>query len=290
MPTTPTTPRGTSVASAGALRPRGTAMIALRALAPPLALALACLLPDVAVAQPVSLPTAVNKSGRMRMLSQRIVKAQAQYSHGILVERAVEVLQVSVREMGQGLDELKRVQPTPEIKATFAQLDAKARPFLSAAAVPAKMDATRLAAINAQADEVLDLAHKLTGLYEQAGRSSSAKLINMAGRQRMLSQRMSKNYFLIQAGVAGVTAAEIARDQKEFTSALATLNAAPLANDPIRQDLELAAVQWVFFENALAAKSGDRTALQNVATTSERLLEVMDDLTLQYEQALKDLL
>ena len=250
---------------------------------------LAAALPDVSHGQ-VSLSTAINKSGRMRMLSQRIVKAQAQYAHGILLDRAGDVLRTSVREMGEGLDELKRVQPTAEIKATYTQLDAKARPLLSAAAVVAKHDATRLAALNAQADEVLELAHKLTGLYEQAGKAAGAKLINVAGRQRMLSQRMSKNYFLIHLRVQGVTPAEIARDQKEFVSALAMLRGAPLTNAPIKQDLDLADVQWVFFDNALGAKTADRSALQNVATTSERILEVMDDLTLQYDQALKDLL
>jgi nitrate/nitrite-specific signal transduction histidine kinase len=254
-----------------------------------LAAGLAATLPDVGWAQ-VSLSTAINKSGRMRMLSQRIIKAQAQYSHGILIDRASDVLRTSVREMGEGLDDLKRLQPNAEIRSTYAQLEAKARPFLAAAAVVAKLDAPRLAALNAQADEVLDLAHKLTGQYEQAGKAAGAKLINVAGRQRMLSQRMSKNYFLIHAAVPGVTQAEIARDQKEFVSALAMLKAAPLTNAPIKQDLDLADVQWVFFENALGVKTADRSALQNVATTSERILEVMDDLTLQYDQALKDLL
>ena len=94
----------------------------------------------------------------------------------------------------------------------------------------------------------------------------------------------------VQMSSGDLREAEIARDQKEFVSALAMLRGAPLTNAPIKQDLDLADVQWVFFDNALGAKTADRSALQNVATTSERILEVMDDLTLQYDQALKDLL
>jgi hypothetical protein len=63
---------------------------------------------------------------------------------------------------------------------------------------------------------------------------------------------------------------------------------APQNTPQIRATIELGRSQWVFFDNALAAygKGGDAASdARNVATTSERILEVMDQLTVLYSQA-----
>ena len=71
--------------------------------------------------------------------------------------------------------------------------------------------------------------------------------------------------------------------------ALSGAAAAPLSTPGIRDELALGESQWVFFEAALQRKS-DARGLETVATTSERLLEVMDRLTDLYDNALKDAL
>ena len=53
------------------------------------------------------------------------------------------------------------------------------------------------------------------------------------------------------------------------------------------QELELAQVQWVFFDNALKSAITPATRTQmitNIATTSERILEVMDRVTGMYDK------
>ena len=45
--------------------------------------------------------------------------------------------------------------------------------------------------------------------------------------------------------------------------------------------------QWLFFEQALVGAVDLNSALKNVATTSERLLETMNNLTGLYSKALK---
>ncbi len=61
------------------------------------------------------------------------------------------------------------------------------------------------------------------------------------------------------------------------------------ATPAIRTQLDLAQGQWVFFDAALQRQT-DKRGLEAVATTSERLLEVMNRLTDLYEVALKDVL
>lgn len=72
--------------------------------------------------------------------------------------------------------------------------------------------------------------------------------------------------------------------RNEFKGALQELFASPQNTPAIRKELELARMQWVFFENALAQESVQHPAFAvNVATSSERILEVMDRVTGMYE-------
>jgi hypothetical protein len=105
----------------------------------------------------------------------------------------------------------------------------------------------------------------------------------------MLSQRMAKCFLFEQSGVAaGNLKAEMEVARGEFVAALAELNAAPANNIAIRQDLDLANTQWLFFEQALNGRESNREiAARNVATTSERILEVMDSLTGRYESLVR---
>jgi hypothetical protein len=103
----------------------------------------------------------------------------------------------------------------------------------------------------------------------------------------MLSQRLAKLYMLKKWGFnQPEIASGIEQAKKEFTSALQELAAAPQNTPAIRQELELAKTQWVFFENALGQHDGgeDLMFASNVATTSERILEVMDKVTALYEK------
>ena len=114
--------------------------------------------------------------------------------------------------------------------------------------------------------------------------------MNTAGRQRALSQRLAKNYFLLAANLEGKgTREEMKSDADAFRQAMAQLAAAPLSTPAIRNELALGEAQWVFFDAALQRKPDER-ALETVGTTSERLLEVMDRLTGLYDAALREVL
>ena len=79
------------------------------------------------------------------------------------------------------------------------------------------------------------------------------------------------------------------QDAAQFQAALAQLTSAPVSTPAIRAALELGQGQWLFLDAALK-RQPDARALEDVAHTSERLLEVMDELTGLYEAALRDVL
>ncbi|MDP2792664.1 MAG: cyclic nucleotide-binding domain-containing protein [Sulfurisoma sp.] len=111
-------------------------------------------------------------------------------------------------------------------------------------------------------------------------------VINMSGRQRMLSQRMAKFYLFQQCDIhvtrSRVGLAEAAR---ESTSALAELAVAAKEIPRIEAQLDLVSQHWDLLKSALAAPShadGKRQA-SLVSTTSERLLRQMDAAVGLYE-------
>ena len=133
--------------------------------------------------------------------------------------------------------------------------------------------------------KVLALANKGTLQLEQVSGKPVGKLVNIAGRQRMLSQRVAK-FYLAQAWGASVpnAQAELDKARAEFVTAIDVLANAPEATAQIRQEIDLARNQWVFYEAALKQNSAGAASERstNVFLSSENILSVMDKVTGMY--------
>ena len=131
---------------------------------------------------------------------------------------------------------------------------------------------------------VLALAHQGTQQFEAAQSKPVGKLVNMAGRQRMLSQRMAMYYLAARLPIdAPAAVAEITKARGDFVNAMAFLRLAPETTPQIQEQLQLADGQWVFFDAALrrsgSSDAGSARALGEIFMASENLLSVMDRVT-----------
>ena len=239
-------------------------------------------------AQRLDTPRAIDMAGRLRMLSQRCTKAYLQWGQSIAGDSARTLLQESVSRYEAHLAALKTFMPNPAVQASLPQLQTLWSQFK--ALLIGEPSRTGAAALYDANETLQSAAHYLTVSYGNTNGSPLEYLIGLAGRQRMLSQRLAKNYGLVAAGLdSRPLRDQIAGDAEEFQRAMAQLAGAPLSTPAIRTTLELGQGQWVFFDMAIKRQPNAR-GLEDVATTSERLLEVMDSLTALYEVALQDVL
>jgi hypothetical protein len=235
-------------------------------------------------AQVSSLSDAINKAGRQRMLSQRMAKSWLAVLMGVDTAQAQMVLDRSMSLFDRQLVELKSYASNDALKLTYQQLDQVWGDFKTTLVgqAPNRAQAMRLLELDAA---VLKLANQGTGQFETLSTKPAGRLVNMAGRQRMLSQRMAKFYYSASMSVdTDQSRSELQKARTEFLAAMQTLKNAPEATARIKEDITLAETQWVFFDQALQ-KIGTAAAAKShsdVFITSENMLSSMDRVTSLY--------
>lgn len=194
--------------------------------------------------------------------------------------------------MQTAFDELSTNVYSDDITQQLAATKSESTKLTTLLAVPPKKEL--LAAASQQADKLTAQANKATELMTVLAKTSSAKILDIAGKQRMLSQRIAKNYFLIAANVSATSIPamrqQMTADRAEFKTAFGVLQNSPISTQSIRNEIELCNAQWFLFEISID-KSIDRPfVMEDVAATSENLLEVANNLTVLYEKALKEVM
>jgi AmiR/NasT family two-component response regulator len=230
---------------------------------------------------------AINRAGRLRMLSQRIVKLYALAALGVEVAGSRALLADSGMQIGQSLALLGRTLSRP----TFGDLvDAVEVTWASVqSSLGAPPVAERIAVLDQDAERLLELSDRLTQALENAGLAPTLHLINVSGRQRMLAQRLAKLALLRQAGPLSPQEplpGDLAPTAEAFERGLAFLRHIPLSTPSIREATAEADACWQ--EMLAAVRSGATPAARvTLAATSEALLELFDRLTREYEHSMQ---
>jgi AmiR/NasT family two-component response regulator len=230
---------------------------------------------------------AVNKAGQLRMLSQRIALAYAQAVSDRPPGTIVDTLADSVERVEANLAMLRRAISAKGYGDFVDRVVASWQELKALLDGPPQAQAVER--IDARAEQMLDDAERLTGFLESSGLVTTLHIINVAGRQRMLSQRIAKLCFLLALNPEPARLRELRDIAAKFQEVLDYLNDVPLSSAAIRTSLEQANLHWASMSEALGAL-GDRDTLVRVAFISEQLLGVFERLAQLYEQSMQMLI
>ena len=244
------------------------------------------------IIESANLAEAVNRSGQLRMLSQRVVKLHLLQAAGVQVAQHTTLLQESLARVDANLTFLRKnvSQSTyGDLLAHVSQTWGELKEALAHSHVPA---------MEQQAEALLLGAERLTSSLERSGAGAPLNVLNMAGRQRMLAQRFCKYALLCQTvepvqvepALACMRAA-----QSEFEEALTYLNGIPLSTPDIHHTLAAAGVAWV--EMVAASQALGRLGsvqgavpMALLAERSEVLLGLFEQLATHYAHSMQMLL
>lgn len=230
----------------------------------------------------------INRSARMRDLSQRLVKLKTQQFLQIAPDATSDSIVATEKLISSHLQFLSSSVPA----TSRSKVDVLNR-LATALVTQSKVSPTAESLIqtNAASLEVLKAADELTVEMQSLAKIKAVEVINVAGRQRMLSQRMAKNFMLAGAKVDAKDAvARIATDRKLFSDSMKTLSDSPVADAKVKQELANLASRYKKFDDLVADTSEKglaKTNLTAIATMSEQLLASAHELTVLFEEALK---
>ena len=197
---------------------------------------------------------AVNKAGQQRMITQRILKDYALIGMNNIYGDPKKDLPEMIKIFDTNLNELKgfiKDKPSLESLNEVSALWEPIKKILQEA--PSKDKVVKL---QEDLEVLLKSANKSAGMIMKSSGEASSEIVNTAGKQRMLSQRMASLYMLKVWDIVDPKFEEkLTNAMDEFSQAHETLLASKLNTDEINVLLENTGMAFMFFEMSRESKS-----------------------------------
>jgi len=222
---------------------------------------------------------AVNIAGKQRMYTQRMLKDYAMRGMGNTFGDPVKDLSETVNNFTDHLQALKAYAKRAETKKSLDEVEVLWKPIKQI--LSEKPEKEKVEKLQVDMDMLLHAADKATKLFAKESGKTSGEIVNMAGRQRMLSQRMASLYML---KVWGVKDPEFKTKLDEtltlFKSSLETLEKSPLNSEEIHGLLAKVKRSFIFFE--MMNRSSSKFVPTLIYKKSNDILKNMNRVTQLY--------
>ena len=243
----------------------------------------------------------INLAGKQRMLTQKMSKEALFIAKGIDTKANIEALKKTealfdktLKGLIDGDDELKLPKTTD--KEILAQLKKVSELWASMkksidSVVSGKVDKKVLEAI---AKENLPLLKNMNQAVQMYAKASGSKLspekadtINRAGKQRMLTQKMTKELLLVANGIdAEANKANAKKTAELFESTLKDLTD-KCKDEKIKAQLGVVAKLWSDYKDIVVKADTSDASLKKAEEMNMPLLKNMNKAVKMYEASVK---
>lgn len=237
--------------------------------------------------------TVINLAGKQRMLTQKMSKEVLLVAKGVNADANGASLKKTVALFDKTLKGLVTGDASLNLPATtdkdiLAQLQVVSDLWTPFKASIEKADLATVASTNIA---LLKNMNKAVGMFAKASGSTlspeMAKTINLAGKQRMLTQKMTKELLLIANGIdADANTAAIKKTAALFESTLNDL-IAKCKKDEIKAQLGVVSKLWADYSPIVTKADVSEAALKSADTMNIPLLKNMNKAVQMYEASAK---
>ncbi len=226
-----------------------------------------------------NLSQAVNIAGKQRMYTQRLLKDYAMIGMGNTFANPKDDLKKVMDSFEEHMDSLDNYTKDAQTKKSIQktkELWSSIKSQLSS--TPSKESAKKL---QKDLDTLLKEADNTTKLFAKQTAEKSGEIINISGRQRMLSQRMASLYMLKVWGIEDSQFTNKMKNSMElFKTSLQKLTKYEKNTQEISTLLKKVKRSFIFFEIMNRSKSKFIPSL--IYKKSDDILKNMDSVTSMY--------
>ena len=244
-------------------------------------LCLSLIMPGTASAEidELTLNNAIDRAGLQRMLTQRMLKSYCQLGQDQFYIKPDEQLNDALDRYEEGLIFLKDFAAIPGVKDSLNSINAIWPQYKTLILEPAITEnIPELVQMN---EKLLSLSHQIVLDLEKKSGKELGKVVNISGRQRMLSQRIELFYLLRDWGFTDeYYINELAKSRNAFTAGLDYLNNYEGNTEEIKILLAKTGRSFDLFSHSL----DDKNNAFLVSLTVGQLLKYMNTATNLYSK------